>query len=77
MPFSSNEECFQLLKLYVRVVDSIHNIQRREEAQDGFEYLLVSGAVATAVVAAIVLGINNAAIKTITDAVVANVIAVL
>ena len=29
----------------------------REEAQDGFEYLLVTGAVMTAIIAAIILGL--------------------
>ena len=43
-----------MLKLYVRIEDAIRNIHTREEAQDGFEYLLVVGGVSVAVVIAMV-----------------------
>ena len=39
-----------MLKLYVRIEDAIRNIHTREEAQDGFEYLLVVGGVSVGVV---------------------------
>lgn len=44
-----------MLKLYVRIEDAIRNIHTREEAQDGFEYLLVVGGVSVAVVIATIL----------------------
>ena len=43
-----------MLKLYVRAMDTIGNIHRREEAQDGFEYLLVVGGISVAVIVAAV-----------------------
>lgn len=58
-----------MLKLYVRAMDIIRNAHRQEEAQDGFEYLLVSGAVVVAIVVAIVAGINNDSIGAIVTAV--------
>ena len=44
-----------MLKLYIRAMDTIGNIHRREEAQDGFEYLLVVGGVSVAVVIATIV----------------------
>ncbi|MBI2764682.1 MAG: hypothetical protein HYX53_02085 [Chloroflexi bacterium] len=63
-----------MTKLYVRVKDAIQNFNHREEGQDGFEYLLVSGVVTVAVVAAIALGgpgQMNAIWTAVKDAVVA------
>ena len=54
-----------MLKLYVRIQDAIKNVHSKEEAQDGFEYLLVSGIVTIAVVAAIASGVLTAAIDAI------------
>ena len=45
-----------MLKLYIRVKDTIQNFHLREEAQDGFEYLLVTGVVMTAIVVLIAAG---------------------
>jgi hypothetical protein len=45
-----------MLKLYTRIQDAIKNVHRKDEAQDGFEYLLVIGAIMVAVVVAIAAG---------------------
>ncbi len=45
-----------MLKLYVRIKDTIKNIHSREEGQDAFEYLLASGVIMVAVVGAVALG---------------------
>ena len=43
-----------MLKLYTRIQDAIKNVHNKQEAQDGFEYLMVVAVVSVAVVGAIV-----------------------
>ena len=46
-----------MLKLYVRIQDAVEsakNVHRKEEAQDGFEYLLVIGIVVVAIIGGMV-----------------------
>ena len=43
-----------MLKLYTRIQDAIKNVHRKDEAQDGFEYLLVIGIVVVAIIGGMV-----------------------
>jgi uncharacterized protein (UPF0333 family) len=58
-----------MLKLYTRARNAILALHRREEAQDGFEYLLVIGVVMVAVVAAIASGVAGDMATAVIDAV--------
>jgi hypothetical protein len=44
-----------MLKAYVWAKDTLRNLHLREEAQDGFEYLLVVGGVSVALVVAMLV----------------------
>ena len=55
-----------MLKLYVRVKDTIQNFHVRQDGQDAFEYLLVIGAVMVAVIIAVISGaLDTAATDTV------------
>lgn len=60
-----------MLKLYVRVKDTIQNLHRREEAQDAFEYLLVIGVVVVAVIGGMIAfpGLIATVITSVTNAI--------
>lgn len=59
-----------MLKLYVRIKDTIQNLHRREEGQDAFEYMLVIGLVTVAIVTAVQTGLAPTAISTFVTAVI-------
>ena len=65
-PVSTKRILFTMRKLS----SFFRSLHVRQQAQDGFEYLLVSGAIVTAVIAAIVLGITPGPIATLVTAVI-------
>lgn len=53
-----------MLKLYVKAQDFLKNLHLSDNAQDGFEYLLVIGVVMVAIIGAIVSGLLPETIET-------------
>lgn len=54
-----------MLKLFVRIKDTIRTIREEQSGQDAFEYLLVIGGVSVAVILAIATPIGGAVIDAV------------